>query len=457
MAQGSLDLGELREDEIRPFLDALSPSESRLLAGDLYDWEGTFARPSQRRPEGDWRVWAINAGRGFGKTRTGAENVNRWALEHPGCRIALIARTHYDLRAVMIEHPRAGILVTSPPWFRPRYEPSNHLIVWPSIVEGVPNSMAHTFTAEEPDDLRGPEIGFAWCDELATWTHLQETWTNLKFALRGADYPRTIVTTTPRPIKFLRELYEDEFTVVTGGSTYENAANLPDAYIGEIERLYGGTTRGRQEIYAELLDEAEGSLWTRAMIEEFRLSEAPELSRIVVAIDPAVTSTEASDETGIVAAGCVPTSGRDHYYVLRDTSGRFSPFEWATNAVSVWEQLLADRVVGEVNNGGDMVESTLRTVSPDIPYKAVHASRGKYARAEPIAALYEQGRVHHIGGFDELEDQLCNWVPNSKQRSPDRLDALVWAISELMGKPQRDEVTGFGSSVDSDRESPWRM
>ena len=449
-------LNDLQGADIPAFLDGLTREESLVVASDLYDWEGTFARPSQCRPQGDWRVWAINAGRGFGKTRTGAENVNRWAFEHPGCRIALVARTHADLREVMIEHRRAGVLATAPPWFMPRYEPSNRHIVWPSM-DGAPSSMATTFTAEEPDDLRGPEVDFAWCDELASWTHLADTWDNLKLALRGAEYPRTIVTTTPRPLKFLRKLYDDEFTVVTGGSTYENEANLPQAFLHEIERLYGGTTRGRQELYAELLDEAEGSLWTRKGIEAFRVLQAPDLSRIVVAIDPAVTSTEASDETGIVAAGCVPTNGRDHYYVLRDVSDRYTPFQWATTAVSTFEEILADRIIGEVNNGGDMVESTLRTVSEDVPYRAVHASRGKYARAEPVAALYEQGRVHHVGNFDDLEDQLCNWVPNSKQRSPDRLDALVWAISELMGKPQRDEVEGFGSSVRADRESPWSM
>lgn len=451
-------LTELREDDAKPFLMSLSPEVALGLAGELFDWEKNFARPSQRRPEGDWRVWALNAGRGFGKTRTGAENVNRWAQEFPGCRIALIARTHSDLREVMIEG-RAGILAMSPPWFRPRYEPSTRHVVWPKAEDQQVPSIATTFTAEEPDLLRGPEVDFAWCDELASWKYLEESWANLKLALRGTAYPRTVITTTPRPLKFLRKLYADPYTVVTGGSTYENAANLPEAYLEEIERLYGGTTRGRQEINAELLDEAEGSLWQRAIIERYRVTpdEVPDLARIVVAIDPAVTATEQSDETGIIAVGSTPMGGRDHFYVLEDGSGRYSPLEWADMALSIFDTRLADRVVGEVNNGGDMVEQTLRTRRPDVPYKAVHASRGKYARAEPVAALYEQGRVHHVGNFDELEDQQCNWVPNSNQRSPDRMDADVWAITELMGKPGGDEVVSFGSAAESDRSSPWKM
>ena len=448
----------LREAEAKPFVEALSPEVQLALLAEFFDFEKAFARPSQRRPDGDWRVWALNAGRGFGKTRTGSENVNRWALEHPGCRMALIARTHSDLREVMIEHRRAGILATSPPWFRPRYEPSNRHIVWPSI-DGAPNSIATTFTAEEPDDLRGPEVDFAWCDELASWKYLDETWANLKLALRGTEYPRTIITTTPRPLKFLRKLYADPYTVVTGGSTYENAANLPDAYLEEIERLYGGTSRGRQEIHAEILDEAEGALWKRKIIERYRVQpdEVPDLARVVVAIDPAVTATEQSDETGIIAAGSAPMNGRDHYYVLEDGSGRYSPLEWADMALSIFDTRMADRIVGEVNNGGDMIEQTLRTRRPDIPYRAVHASRGKYARAEPIAALYDQGLVHHVGNFDELEDQQCNWIANSTMRSPDRLDADVWAITELMSKPGGDEVTTLGIGAKRDRSSPWRM
>ena len=448
-------LAELPLERIREYKDSLTPAEQRAVAAKLFDWEGSFARPSQRRPDGDWSVWAINAGRGYGKTRTGAENVRRWAQDNPGCRLALIARTHSDLRDVMIEG-RSGLLSPriSPPWFRPRYEPSNRHVIWPN------RSIATTYTAEEPDDLRGPEFNFAWCDELASWRYLEDTWDNLKLALRIGRQPQTIITTTPRPLAFLRKLFADPKTVVTGGSTYENRANLPNAFLEEIERLYGGTTRGRQELYAEILDEAEGALWQRKIIDANRVTETPDLARIVVAIDPAVTSNEQSDETGIVTVGSHPTNGRDHFYVLADDSGRYPPHGWATQALSRFEREFADRIVGEVNNGGEMVESTLRAVHPkpsELSYKAVHASRGKYARAEPVAALYEQGLVHHVGCFDELEDQLCNWVPLGNARSPDRLDALVWAISELMGSGTVDEVTSIGPSVQSDRSSPWRL
>ena len=449
-------LAELKTDEAQDFLEDLSRGEQRALADDLFDWEKNLARPSQQRPDGDWSVWAINAGRGFGKTRTGAENVKRWAEETPKARIALVARTHSDLRDILIEG-ESGLLSrkVSPPWFTPLYEPSKRRLTWPN------GSIASTFTGEEPDDLRGPEFNYAWCDELATWKYLGETWDNLTLAMRRGELPRTIVTTTPRPLKFLRKLYAEPDTIVTGGSTYENRANLPDWFIARIERLYGGTSRGRQELFAEILDEAEGALWARALIDRFRVEpgDCPDLSRVVVAIDPAVTSTEQSDETGIIAVGSAPTNGRTHYYVLRDVSDRYSPSEWATQAISVYEQEQGDRIIGEVNNGGEMIEATLRAVetSMPIPYKAVHASRGKYARAEPIAALYEQGLVHHVGDFPDLEDQLCNWVPNTNQRSPDRLDALVWGLTELSGSEAVDEVVSLGRSTESDRSSPWRM
>ena len=434
----------------REFLATLNPAEQLLVANELFDWENTWARKAQLRPEGNWSVWAINAGRGFGKTRTGAETMRLWAQEIPGCRMALVARTHGDLRDVMIEG-RSGLLATAPPWFRPKYESSKRRITWPN------GSQATTFTSEEPDDLRGPEFHYAWCDELASWTHLQESWSNLQLALRIGERSRTIVTTTPRPLKFLRSLYQDPMTRVTGGSTYDNAENLPAAFLEEIERLYGGPSKGRQEIYAEILQEAEGALWKRKHIEQSRVEETPDLTRIVVAIDPAVSSNEQSDETGIVAVGTANIGRLQHFYVLQDVSGRYSPFEWGAAAFQCFEEQEADRIIGEVNNGGDMVESTLRTIAPDVPYRAVHASRGKAARAEPIAALYEQGRVHHVGAFEELEDQLANWVPLSSQRSPDRLDALVWAVSELIERRSGDVETLGIETLDRDGASPWRM
>ena len=438
---------------IAEYVESLSPSERRVLMSDCYEWETEFARGPQKRPEGQWSTWVINAGRGYGKTRTGAENVRRWAEENPGCRIAMVARTSSDVRDVMVEGESA-IMACCPPWNMPRYEPSKRRITWAN------GSIATTFSADEPDLLRGPQFHYAWADELASWRFLKESWDNLQLGLRLGDDPRAIVTTTPKPIKMLRTLMADPTTVVTGGSTYENRANLADSFFDNITRLYEGTSVGRQELYAQLLDQAEGALWQREDIDKHRIAESPQLGRVVVAIDPAVSANEQSDETGIVIAGSLYLpqphgSPLQHFYVLDDKSGRMRPRQWGQRALSMMDRWIADRIVGEVNNGGDMVGETLRTIDPDVAFRAVHASRGKQARAEPVAALYEQGRVHHVGVFEELEDQLCNWVPLSNQRSPDRLDALVWAITELQ-ETNVDQVESIGPSVQSDRTSPWR-
>lgn len=395
----------------------------------LYEWR-FWARPNQLPPE-NWRhVWLILAGRGFGKTRTGAETV-RWLVETGQAkRIALVAPTAADARDVMVEG-ESGILAVSRPDFKPEYEPSKRRITWPN------GAVAYTYSAEEPDRLRGPQHDFAWCDELAAWKYPDDTWDNLIFGLRLGDNPRVVVTTTPKPIPLVRKLVNDPETVVTRGSTYENAANLPPSFLKEIRDKYEGTRLGRQEIYAEILDDVPGALWNRTMLDELRVKKAPELIRIVVAIDPAVTSGENSDETGIIVAG----KGVDgHGYVLEDLSCRMSPDGWATRAVNAYHKYEADRIVAEVNNGGDLVETTIRTVDRRIPYKAVRASKGKRTRAEPIAALYEQGKIHHVGSFPLLEDQMCNFTPDGYDGSPDRVDALVWALTELMLKGERAKV-----------------
>jgi phage terminase large subunit-like protein len=343
--------------------------------------------------------------------------------------MALVGPTASDVRDVMIEG-ESGLLAISPPWNRPRYEPSKRRLTWPN------GAMATTYSAEEPERLRGPQHDGAWCDELAAWRYA-ETWDMLMFGLRLGRDPRAIVTTTPRPVKLLRELLALDTTTKTGGSTYENRANLAPAFLDQIIRRYEGTRLGRQELNAELLDDVEGALWTRAMIDGARTAEAPDLARVVVAIDPATTATEDSDETGIVVAGR-GVDGR--FYVLDDCSCRLTPDGWATRAVGAFDRYEADRIIGEVNNGGDLVESCIRHAasarSRHIAYAKVHASRGKLVRAEPIAALYEQGRVSHVGSFPALEDQLCSWVPGSHDGSPDRMDALVWALTEL-GAPVR--------------------
>lgn len=409
-------LASLPEQDRQRFLDSLSPSELLELE---YHWP-FWARPQQLAPPGDWRTWLVLAGRGFGKTRTGAEYI-RQGVESGQCgNIALVAATAGDARDVMVEGPGSGLLAVCPPNNRPIYEPSKRKVTWPN------GAVAHLYSADEPDRLRGPQHDRAWADEIASWAYV-EAWDNLMFGLRiGAD-PRTVVTTTPRPIPLLKDLIKQKTTVVTGGNTYENFANLAPAFIEQIISKYEGTRLGRQELYAEILDDVEGALWTRQMLDDLRVLKHPDLKRIVVAVDPEATSTEGSAETGIVVVGL---GVDDHGYLLDDLSLRDTPDRWGRAVVTALNMHGADRVVAEANQGGEMVEHVLRTIMPNIPYKAVHASRSKVARAEPIAALTEQGRIHHVGMFGPLEDQLCGWVVGEK--SPDRLDAYVWGFTELM-------------------------
>ena len=387
-----------------------------------YRWNER-ANETQFGPDGDWAVWLLMAGRGFGKTRAGAEWVRERISRSGSRRIALVAPTPEDVRNVMVEGV-SGLMQVFPPWFRPVYEPSKRKLTWPN------GATAFGFSSHEPDRLRGPQFDTAWCDELASWKRARETWDNLQFGLRLGDDPRCAVTTTPKPIGLLRELKDRDDVFVMTGSTYENSANLSSGYIEHIKRRYEGTRTGRQEIYAELLDESEAALWKREWIEAARVRQAPELARVVVAVDPAVSSRSSSDETGIVVAG---SDSDGHVYVLEDASGRMSPDGWARRAIAMLDKHGADRIVGESNNGGDLVEHTVRAAYEGraIPYKSVRASRGKYARAEPVSALYERGKAHHVGGLNALEDQMCTWTPGS-DGSPDRMDALVWAVSELL-------------------------
>jgi len=355
-------------------------------------------------------------GRGFGKTRCGAEETRRRAEGALAERIALVAPTAADARDVMVEG-ESGILACAPRWNRPVYEPSKRRLTWPNGV------IATTYSADEPERLRGPQHDFAWCDEVAAWRYA-EAWDMLMFGLRLGDNPQCAVTTTPKPKKLIRRLVKDQNCIVVRGSTYENRPNLAPAFFSQIVKVYEGTTLGKQELHGELLEDMPGALWSRDTIKR---GSAPEYERIVVAIDPAVTSSAESDETGIVVAG---RSG-DYFYVLEDLSGRYSPKQWANIAVNAYFKHRADRIIGEVNNGGDMIENTIRQVSADVSYKEVRATRGKAIRAEPIAALYEQGRGLHITMFDQLEEQLCGWTIEADW-SPDRLDALVWAATELM-------------------------
>jgi predicted phage terminase large subunit-like protein len=397
-----------------------------------YDWS-EHGRPEQIAPPGDWRVWLLLAGRGFGKTRSGAEWVREGIETGRVGRVALVAPTAADARDVMIEG-ESGLLAIAPPSIRPTYEPSRRRLTWPN------GGMAFAYSAEEPDRLRGPQHDAAWCDELASWRR-PETWHMLMLGLRlGAD-PRCVVTTTPRPGKLLRGLLADARIAVTRGTSYENRDNLAPDFFAAILKRYEGTRLGRQELLAELLEDVPGALWSRETIERASLAaicgpaEAPKLLRIVVAIDPAVTSGEEADETGVIVAGL----GADgHGYVLDDLSGRFAPHEWARRAVAAYRSHGADRIVAEVNNGGDLVETTLRVIDPNASFRAVRASRGKAVRAEPVAALYEQGRVHHAARLPVLEDQMCAFAADMERAasgSPDRVDALVWALTDLMIEP----------------------
>lgn len=394
----------------------------------LYRWS-FWARDAQLPPpDTDWRVWLILAGRGFGKTRTALEWLRAEVESGRRRRLAIVARTAADVRDVLVEG-ESGILRISPPWFRPHYEPSKRRLTWPN------GAIATTYSADEPDNLRGPEHDGAVCDELAAWEN-PEAWDMLLLGLRIGTDPRAVVATTPRPTKVIRDLIASPTTHVTRGRTYDNAANLAPAFLSHIIRKYEGTRMGRQELDAEILDDTPGALWKRDTLDALRVLKAPDagLARIVVAIDPAVTADEGSDETGIIAAGVgaadVGPDGQPHGYVLEDASLRGTPHQWASAAVTLYHKLRADRIIAECNQGGQMVEHTIRTVDPDVPVTLVHASRGKLTRAEPVAALYEQARAHHVGTFPALEDQLCTWTQGDT--SPDRLDALVWAFTDLI-------------------------
>lgn len=433
-------LASLPERDRTKILLDLSEERARHL---LYDWR-FWARPKQLPPPGEWSTWVVRAGRGFGKTRAGSGWFHERAMQAPGRWMAMIARTPADAREYQIEGP-GGVLRNTPPDERPLYEPSKRRLTWPN------GSWATIYSDEEPDQLRGFSGDTAWLDEFAKFKHAQETWDNLQFGMREAsnDHPRTLITTTPRPIPQLKAIEQLPGTVVVRGSSYENRANLDPRWFDETIAAYEGTRFGRQEIHAEILDDVPGALWQRSNIEQLRVERAPDLRRIVVAIDPAVSAGEDSDHTGIVAAAL----GVDgHGYVLADHSLRASPAGWARRAIAIFRDLQADRIVAEKNQGGDMIRHTIETIDGAVPVRLVHASRGKLTRAEPIAALYEQGRVHHVGTFPELEDQMCTY--DGTQDSPDRMDALVWALTDLMiGPRQYSGDMQLGSMTTS---SHWR-
>jgi predicted phage terminase large subunit-like protein len=359
----------------------------------------------------------VKAGRGWGKTRVGAEWVRQQA-QAVG-RIALVGPTAADVRDVMVEGD-SGIMSICSPDDRPEYQPSRRRLVWPS------GALAYCYSADEPERLRGPQHHAAWCDEVGAWRY-PEAWDQLRMGLRlGAD-PRAVVTTTPRPTELMSRIAKDPGTVVTRGTTFDNRANLAREFVDAIVARYEGTRLGRQELLGEDLDDNPTALWRRDEIDRHRRHALPEMVRIVVAVDPAVTASEEADETGIIVVGL----GDDgHGYVLEDRSLRATPDAWGRETVAAFNRHRANAIVVEVNQGGDLVRHLLGTLQTRLPIREVRASRAKVARAEPVAALYEQGKVHHVGSLPGLEDQLCGWTPGNE--SPDRLDALVWGITELM-------------------------
>ena len=417
------------------FLDSLSDGELLALPYLFEFW----AMEHQLPPEGDWRSWVILGGRGAGKTRAGAEWVRTQVegsrpLDEGTCsRLALIGETIDQVRDVMI-FGESGIMACSPPDRRPVWQATRKRLLWPN------GATAQAFSAHDPESLRGPQFDGAWVDELAKWKKARETWDMLQFGLRLGEGPQICVTTTPRNVGVLKELLERESTVTTSAPTEANRANLAESFLEEVRARYAGTRLGRQELDGILIDEADGALWTPSGLEAGRATEVPQLDRIIVAVDPPVTGKGSSDECGIIVAGAITQGPVQDWraYVLADASvSAASPTVWAKAAIRAMEQFGAERLVAEVNQGGDLVEQVIRQIDPLVPIKAVHASKGKVARAEPIAALYEQGRVSHVKGLDDLEDQMCAMTAQGYEGkgSPDRVDALVWALTELMIVP----------------------
>lgn len=426
------------DKSLEDFLKQLSKKDAEEI---LYTWE-FWARPEQLEPPGDWSVWLLNAGRGFGKTRCGAEWV-RHRVKMGDKRIAAVAPTKGDVRRVMVEGESGllNICWAGDKTYRgadmgfPVWSPTNNTLTWAN------GAKVEFFSAEDPERLRGPQFSSAWCDEIAAWRNMNDVYSMLQFCLRLGKNPKTCITTTPKPVRLVRDLIRGcqtnpEKNILTTGSSYDNSDNIDVSKLAAFE----GTRLGRQELYAEVLEEAAGALWSVELLDKAQIheSELPgenleqalkHFSRIVVAVDPAVSSNEESDMTGIVVAA---TDINGVGYILRDATDQYTPSAWAKKVVELYYEYGADRIVAERNQGGDMVRHTIETEDPTVPIRLVHASRGKFARAEPVSALYEQGRVKHLPGLDELEQQMVTWEPLGSIGSPDRLDACVWALTDLM-------------------------
>lgn len=443
-------LRSIPKEQLIEAISALTPKQQKEIR---YDWS-IWARDDQIPPQSDWNTFLALAGRGWGKTKAAAEWV-REQVKRGHKRIAYVCAVNADIEKVFVkgesgilnccwegDKTHSGIRIGNPIW-----SPTKRTITW--YQDGDPNkkeiAQVQAFSAEEPDRLRGPQFSCAACDELCAWNRDEETWDMLAFTLRLGKHPQVFIATTPKPTKLIRKIMKDEKTLVVRGSTFDNTANLSDVFLEQIKRQYEGTRLGKQELYAELLLESEGALWTSDMIDRCQISidEVPDLVRVVVAVDPATTSNVESDSTGIIVAG-IDINGIG--YVLGDYTMKDLPEKWVAKAVSLYEEFGASRIVYEKNQGGDMIPTLFRVVDENIPLRGVHASVAKIARAEPVSALYERDKVKHVrnpkngASLTELETQMTTFEPFSKHKSPDRYDALVWALTDLMlkgwAKPQ---------------------
>jgi phage terminase large subunit-like protein len=431
------------DDDIIEIISELPDDEAYAIYYDSNFW----ARPAQKTPPWDWRVWVLKGGRGSGKTWTGSNWLSNKAKRHE--RLALIGRTAADIRDTMVEG-ESGILAVSPPHFMPEYQPAKRRVVWPN------GSFAICYTADEPNLLRGGQFEAAWADEVAAWRRIKEAWDNLQFCMRIGSNPQTVVTTTPRPIREFKEVLALKTTHVTTESTLSNVHNLAPQWADQVISIYQGSRLGRQEIYGEVLDDNPNALWTRESIDDNRLepkTTIPGLDRIVIGVDPPSADITQGDpdrttaECGIVVAGRVglKSSVKSHGYILEDLSmSHVMPHEWGAQVARAFWKYNANAVIAEGNNGGAMVKFAIQAADPRIPVEIVTASRGKRTRAEPVSLLYNNKRVHHVQNFSELEDQMCEWEPGMP--SPDRMDAMVWAMTDLMASELLKQIK-FGTAV----------
>ncbi|WP_435259188.1 DNA-packaging protein [Thioclava sp. FR2] len=439
MKSGAAWLVSATQAQIDEFLTGLSDHALAALPWIFEFW----AMPHQLPPEGAWRTWLIMGGRGAGKTRAGAEWVRSIVEglrpDDPGKarRVALVGETQDQVREVMI-FGDSGLLACSPPDRRPSWNATRRMLIWPNGAE------AQVFSAHDPDSLRGPQFDAAWVDELAKWKKAEDTWDMLQFALRLGENPQQVVTTTPQNVAVLKAIMRNPSTVMTHAPTEANRAYLAQTFLDEVYRRYGNDIRGAQELEGRLIEDVDGALWTMAMLDKARGPKPERVNRVVVAIDPPVSGKENADECGIVVFGAI-TEGSPQSWkgvVLEDASVRGSATDWSRAAIAAFHRHGADRLVAEVNQGGELVAEMLRQVDPLVPLKCFHANKGKTARAEPVAALYEQGRITHLPGLQKLEEQMCQMSRHSYmgKGSPDRVDALVWAVSEALLEPARRQI-----------------